>query len=53
MYFESLPTETTAAKRERQLKRMLRAEKVALIEAKNPEWQNIVPTTWGELLALE
>jgi putative endonuclease len=41
VYFESSPTRSAAAKRERQIKSWPRARKVALIEAKNPDWRDL------------
>ena len=43
VYFEVLDNPETAMKRERRVKKLLRAEKVALIRAKNPNWLDLTP----------
>ncbi len=51
VYFEACADQRAAAKREKQMKRMSRAEKIAMIEAVNPSWKNLADI--GALLALE
>jgi len=51
VYFEACVDQKSAAKREKQVKRMPRAQKVAMIEALNPTWKNLVEI--GVLLALD
>src|SRR5579885_2079348 len=41
VYFEIFEDPTAAIIREKQIKHMLRAEKIALIEAKNPAWDDL------------
>ena len=41
VYFEWLPSLPTAARRERQIKAWTRAKRVALIQAKNPNWKDV------------
>jgi putative endonuclease len=43
VWFQVLDTPDAAKKRERALKRMLRAEKVALIQSMNPNWLDLTP----------
>jgi putative endonuclease len=47
VYFEPCPDEATAMARERQIKGLKRARKLALIREFNPEW-----TDFGDSLAL-
>jgi putative endonuclease len=51
VYYESQLNEAAAKKREKQIKGWTRAKKLALIEAMNPEWKNLIEL--GTLLALE
>jgi putative endonuclease len=51
VYLEACADQRAAAKREKQLKRMPRAEKVAMIESLNPAWKNLADI--GVLLALD
>ena len=46
VYFENFSDPYTAISREKQLKRWTRVKKNALIETKNPDWND-----WGEGLA--
>jgi putative endonuclease len=41
VYFETLGDAYSAIVREKQLKGWLRAKKIVLIEAKNPEWKDL------------
>ena len=41
VYYERFPTAMAAIEREKQLKGWLRARKIALIEALNPEWKDL------------
>jgi len=45
VYWELCGTPETAILREKQLKRWSRAKKTALIEGKNPEWEDL----WAEI----
>jgi putative endonuclease len=47
VYFEELSTPIAAIRREKRLKAMLRAKKIALIEAKNPAWDDLA-ADWFE-----
>jgi putative endonuclease len=51
VFIEACTNQRAAAKREKQVKRMSRAEKVALIESRNPSWRNLADI--GVLLALD
>ncbi len=51
MYYEALPNLDEAVRRERALKRMLRAQKVALVQAGNPNWLDL-SATWADLLMI-
>ena len=51
VYLEACVDEKAAAKREKQIKRMPRAQKIAMIEANNPTWKNL--SDLGDLLALD
>lgn len=51
VYLEACTDQKAAAKREKQIKRMGRAEKIALIEAVNPTWKNLAEI--GVLLGLD
>ena len=42
VYFESFPDYNSAIQRENQMKNMRRAEKLTLINARNPEWKELV-----------
>jgi putative endonuclease len=46
VYYEEYPYVHDAIARERQLKGWLRARKVALIEATNPEWHDLSDGWW-------
>ena len=41
VYFETRPHPMQAIRREKAIKRMSRAEKIALIEATNPHWKDL------------
>jgi putative endonuclease len=47
VYYEEGNSENTALAREKQIKGWKRAEKIALIESKNPEWKDL-GVAWGE-----
>ncbi|MEX1193040.1 MAG: GIY-YIG nuclease family protein [Brumimicrobium sp.] len=47
VYFESFPRITEAHKRERQVKKYRREKKEALINAINPEWNELDPNSDG------
>ena len=49
VYFETLPNERAAAKREKQIKSWPRARKVALIESLNPSWRDL-KISWSDVL---
>ena len=49
VYFETVSDKFVAAKRERQIKSWPRARKIALIEAKNPEWRDL-SVSWSDVL---
>ena len=51
VYFEIHPEQAAAEARERQIKGWTRARKVALIQEKNPNWQDLTPRL-HELLCL-
>jgi putative endonuclease len=42
VYYEVFPDYNSAIKRENRLKNMRRSEKMALINARNPEWRELV-----------
>lgn len=42
VYYESFPDYNSAIRRENQMKNMRRDEKMALINARNPEWKELV-----------
>ena len=42
VYYETLPDYLSAIKRENQIKNMRRADKIALINAMNPEWNDLI-----------
>ncbi|MGB6199093.1 MAG: GIY-YIG nuclease family protein [Candidatus Acidiferrales bacterium] len=44
VYFEMFGDPTSAIVREKQIKAYRRAKRVALIEAKNPQWQDLTAT---------
>ena len=44
VYIEYLSDETAARAREKQVKGWTRAKKVALIQAKNPHWADLMPS---------
>ena len=48
VYYEMHPDMNSTITRERQLKKWNRAWKLELIEAKNPEWNNL----WNEIVAV-
>ena len=43
VYFETVDSPEAAMKRERRMKKLLRAEKIELIQAKNPNWMDLTP----------
>ena len=47
VYFETTPDIQAAIEREKQIKGWLRRKKIALIEAVNPEWQDLA-SAWYE-----
>ena len=49
VYFETLPTRSAAAKREKQIKSWPRVRKVALIESMNAEWRDL-SVSWKDVL---
>jgi putative endonuclease len=49
VYYEALPSEELALKRERQIKSWSRAKRVALIQSKNPNWYDL-GRKWHRLL---
>ena len=51
VYFEGCTDQKSAAKREKQIKRMSRAQKIAMIEAMNPSWKNLAEI--GTLLGVD
>jgi putative endonuclease len=51
VYFDTLSSKREAAKRERQIKTWSRAKRVALIQAKKPNWLDL-STSWTEALML-
>ena len=51
VYFEVLPTQRDAARREREIKGWLRRKKIALIQARNPNWMDL-SSSWTESLCL-
>jgi predicted GIY-YIG superfamily endonuclease len=51
VYLDACTDQKAAAKREKQTKRMPRAQKIAMIEAGNPTWKNLAEI--GMLLALD
>ena len=51
VYFESAASKSAAAKREKQIKGWSRAKRVALIQAENPNW-NDLSASWSEMLLL-
>ena len=56
VYFEEFPDYNSAIQRENQIKNMSRAEKLSLINKRNPEWKELVteygfcekPIPWAE-----
>jgi putative endonuclease len=50
VYYESFDGVHKAIGREKQLKGWLRAKKIALIESKNPRWEDLAEK-WGALMA--
>jgi putative endonuclease len=46
VYFEVYESPLSAIAREKQIKGMSRAKKIALIKSKNPEWRDITPEAW-------
>lgn len=56
VYFEEFPDYVASIKRENELKNMTRAEKIALIVNRNPDWKELVtesgfcekPEPWSE-----
>ena len=51
VFLEDCISQQAAAKREKQIKRMSRAQKVTLIESANPTWKNLANI--GSLLAVD
>jgi len=49
VYYETLPSDDLAKRRERQIKSWSRAKKVALIQSKNPNWYDL-GRKWHRLL---
>jgi predicted GIY-YIG superfamily endonuclease len=45
LYFEATPNIKAALAREKQIKGWVRAKKIALVEAANPEWRDL-STEW-------
>ena len=43
VYFEIVPSEELAKKREKQIKGWIRKKKIALIEKENPRWHDLSP----------
>jgi putative endonuclease len=50
VYYESFDNVANAIDREKQLKRWSRAKKIALLEAKNPRWEDLAEK-WGAQMA--
>ncbi len=50
VYYESFQFVQDAIKREKQLKGWLRSKKIALIESKNPRWEDLAEK-WGAPMA--
>jgi len=56
VYFEEFPDYNSAIQRENEIKNMKRAEKIKLINERNPEWKELVtengfcekPTPWAD-----
>ena len=56
VYFEEFPDYNSAIQRENEIKNMKRAEKIKLINDRNPEWKELVsengfcekPTPWAD-----
>ena len=46
VYYESLDDPTNTINREKQVKGLTRAKKIALIESMNPRWEDLA-ATWG------
>ena len=44
VYFEEYQTAAQAIAREKQMKRLLRSKKIALIDSFNPTWEDLAPT---------
>ena len=51
VYFESLDDPTNTINREKQVKGLTRAKKIALIESMNPRWDDLA-TSWGRPLLM-
>jgi putative endonuclease len=49
VYFEPFTYVYSAIAREKQLKRWTRAQKIALIEAMNPTWEDFYPTLFAPI----
>jgi putative endonuclease len=49
VYFEDTNTALSAIEREKQIKGWLRSKKVALIEAQNPEWNDLSHGWYNDL----
>ena len=52
VYFESTDDVTSAIAREKQIKRMLRSKKIALIKELNPQWKDL-SETWFDGITSE
>jgi putative endonuclease len=51
VYYEHFTTALSAIAREKQLKGWRRSKKIALIESRNPRWQDLAEN-WGSQIAL-
>jgi putative endonuclease len=51
VYYEAFTTVLSAIAREKQLKGWRRSKKIALIESRNPRWQDFAEK-WGSQIAL-
>ncbi|HEX9986114.1 MAG TPA: GIY-YIG nuclease family protein [Thermoanaerobaculia bacterium] len=52
VYYEVLPDEASALRREKQLKGWTRAKKVAPIQSVNPYWNDILPA-WQDVVRMK
>lgn len=46
VYYETFTDVNLAITREKQIKRLVRRKKIALIESINPEWKDLVEESW-------